>query len=315
MATTSITPADFTNGAPPASNLSISDKTVCISIQFGSLGNSRKVSTSEIEVDADKKLLHVSKKLLDSKELRAISKHDSDTRQALLSKALPSMFRSGVYLIPIPAIQQVEVDLQEAKIERAGLIEKFLSVYAGEKSKAEERLKGLYNSHDYPSIEAVRNTFTFEWQYLSFSTPGKLKEISHGFFEQEQQKAAAKWATATDEIRLMLRVKLKDLVDHMTERLAPDDGGGPKRFQKSSVTKITEFLENFKVQNITDDAQLDQIVGHCRAILNGVDAEAIRQDDTMRAYVSKGFSAVKQCLDLLVEDAGTRRIDISEDEV
>ena len=41
-------------------------KTVFIKLHLGLLGNSRKVSTSQVEADADKALIRVAKNLLDS---------------------------------------------------------------------------------------------------------------------------------------------------------------------------------------------------------------------------------------------------------
>ncbi len=315
MATTQIDPTDFVNGAPAAPNLSIAEKTACVSITMGSLGNSRKVSTSQIEVDADKSLIRVSKKLIDSKELQAITKHYSETMNRVRAYSVPSFFRAGIQMVSIPAIETVELNLKKDAITTAHLVEKFMVVYEDEIAKAKERLRDLFNPMDYPEPERVRALFVFKWQWVSLATPSQLKQIRASFFQEEQAKAAQQWEAASEQIRLMLRVNLKELVDHLHSVISPEDGGPPKRFQKSSVSKITEFLDKFALKDVTEDKELGQIVGHMKAILNGVDAEAIRKDDTMREYVAGGFKAVKQCLDLLVEDAGTRRIDISEDEV
>ena len=57
--------------AAPILNIQTSDnelakQTVFIKIHLGLLGNSRKVSSSQVAVDADKALVRVSKTLLDS---------------------------------------------------------------------------------------------------------------------------------------------------------------------------------------------------------------------------------------------------------
>jgi hypothetical protein len=51
-------------------------KTVCIKVRLSTMGNTRKVSTAHVEVDADKDLLRVSKHLLDSAELKALGRFD-----------------------------------------------------------------------------------------------------------------------------------------------------------------------------------------------------------------------------------------------
>ena len=53
-------------------------KTVCINIQRSRLGNSRKVSAAQVEVDTDKTLLRISKRLFDCPEYKAIANFDAD---------------------------------------------------------------------------------------------------------------------------------------------------------------------------------------------------------------------------------------------
>jgi len=56
---------------------SLSQSTVILQVKFGLLGDSRKVSASQVEVDTDKQLLRVAKKILVSAErnLSMTSRH------------------------------------------------------------------------------------------------------------------------------------------------------------------------------------------------------------------------------------------------
>ena len=65
-------------------------KTVFIKLHLGLLGNSRKVSSSQVEVDADKELIRVAKTLLDSPELQAIRTLDGE-RPPLPLRHLPAV--------------------------------------------------------------------------------------------------------------------------------------------------------------------------------------------------------------------------------
>ena len=84
----------------------LAKKTVCIKVRLSSMGNTRKVSTAQIEADADKDLLRVSKQLVDSAELKAITRFDSEIRRFLYNICLP--FEIGIHLLPIAALQTVE---------------------------------------------------------------------------------------------------------------------------------------------------------------------------------------------------------------
>src|ERR1700691_3676436 len=78
-------------------------KTVCIKVRLSMMGNTRKVSTAHVEVDADKDLLRVSKHLLDSAELKAIARFDGEIRRYLYNLCLP--FEIGIHLLPIAALE------------------------------------------------------------------------------------------------------------------------------------------------------------------------------------------------------------------
>src|SRR6266513_5725900 len=105
----------------------LAKKTVCIKMRLSTMGNTRKVSTSQIEADADKDLLRVSKHLLDSAELKAIRRFDGEIRRFLYNICLP--FEIGIHLLPIAALQQVEERLQQFAEDRQQLVDAFFAAY------------------------------------------------------------------------------------------------------------------------------------------------------------------------------------------
>ena len=107
-------PIVFTNGngggnplPVPIQNpgVDLARKTVCIKVRLSTMGNTRKVSTSQIEADADKDLLRVSKHLLDSAELKAIGRFDGEIRRYLYNLCLP--FEIGIHLLPVAALEKI----------------------------------------------------------------------------------------------------------------------------------------------------------------------------------------------------------------
>src|SRR5437868_10297081 len=65
-----------------SAGLDLAQKAVCIKVRLQRLGNTRKVSTSQVEVDTDKALIRVSKHLIDSAELRQITNFDAEDRKS-----------------------------------------------------------------------------------------------------------------------------------------------------------------------------------------------------------------------------------------
>ena len=178
--------------AVPILNVQSSDnelakQTVFIKVHLGLLGNTRKVSSSQVEVDADKALIRVSKTLLDSLELQAIRALDGDVRHFLYDMCLP--FDVGIHLLPLCLVETVEEKLRQFKDKRGELAESFLTAYPRLCREAAGRLRTLYNPTDYPPVDEVRSRFTFTWQYVSYGVPEQLREISARFFEEEREKA------------------------------------------------------------------------------------------------------------------------------
>ncbi len=189
----------------------LSQTTVCLRVQFGSLGNSRKVSSASVNVDADKNLIRVTKRILDARELQAIRRFDYELRHYLYQICLP--YDVGIHLIPYEAVETVEAKLLQARDERPALVEQFLRVYPSLCRQISMRLRTLYNPADYPPVDYVRSKFTLDWTYLRFGVPDELREVSPRIFAIERNKAAQRLAEASAEIQQVLRTTLAQMVE------------------------------------------------------------------------------------------------------
>ena len=298
-------------GQPPSGPVPIVDpgvdlakKTVCIKVRVSTMGNTRKVSTSQIEADADKDLLRVSKHLLDSAELKAINRFDGEIRRFLYNICLP--FEVGIHLLPIAALENVEQRLRQFAVDRWQLVAAFLAAYPSLRESAQVRLRRLYNPADYPPVEDLERQFGFSWQYISFGVPEQLKGISREVFEQEREKAAQRMAEASSEIQMVLRETMAKLVQHMADRLQEGTDGKPLRFKETTVSNLVEFLSNFEFRNVTDDTQLQQLVSQARGLLQGVNADDLRTVGSLRARVHQGMSEIAGQLDTMLTKAGRK---------
>jgi hypothetical protein len=317
---------------PIATNQSqnITETACLLNIHFGFLGNHKQVrksqvhekgselleedDTAPVQVDADVRLVRVSKQLLDSKELKAIRRADGELKGWLREICLPSFFRAGMTLVKIEATEKIDARLEEHKEKRKELVDKFLAVYVDRRKEAEERLKDLFDTSDYPPETTVREAFEFEWQFCTFTTPDNLKKISKSFFEKEQAKAVEHWKQATAEITSLLRVQFRELVDGMLDMVSEGEDGKPKRFFSSRLKHIQEFIGNYSLKDVTDDAELGKLIKDAKVLLAGADPKQIRNDDAERSNLQKGFAALKEKLSSMVEEAGTRQIIFDEAE-
>ena len=289
----------------------LASRTVCIKVRLSTMGNTRKVSTSQIEADADKDLLRVSKHLLDSAELKAVGRFDGEIRRFLYNICLP--FEIGIHLLPIPALEMVEQRLRAFRADREALVASFLAAYPGLCQDAARRLRGLYNPADYPPAEEVAREFGFSWQYVSFGVPEQLRGISREVFEQEREKAAQRMAEASSEIQQVLRETMARLVRHMAERLKDGADGKPLRFKESTVSNLVEFLANFQFRNVTDDGDLQRLVSQARDLLQGIKADDLRSTAALRTRVQQGMAEIAGHLDTMLVKAGGRKFRFEEE--
>ena len=291
--------------------MNLARETVCLTVSFGLLGNSRKVSNSAVDVDADKSLIRVHKQLLDSAELDAIRKSDGEMRRRLYDLCLP--FDVGIYLLPNKLIATVVQDLREFKAKRAIQVESFITAYRALREDAERRLRSLYNPRDYPSVDAVRSKFYCEWEFISFGTPESLESISRELFEEEKQKAANKFASAAEEITAVMRQTLADLVSHLRDKLTPGEDGKPRVLRETAVTNLTDFLKTFDLRNVTNDSELADLAAKCRKIIGTRSADMFRESENLRRSVSADLQGIKTQLDALVAEKPSRKFRLDED--
>lgn len=273
-------------------------RTVCVKVRLGRLGNTRKVSNSQVEVDTDKSLIRVSKHLLDSAELRTIANFDGEIRRYLYDTCLP--FEAGIHLCPLPLLEHMESKLRDFTVRRNNLIDAFLAAYPILCQNAAARLRSLYNPSDYPPADYVQQQFTFIWQYISFGVPDQLREISTKIWHDEREKAAATMAEAGREIQQVLRTAMGELVSHMRDRLKDGPDGKPLRFKESTVSNLVDFLGTFDFRNVTDDDELKVLVDRARAMLGGVSTEELRTTAEVRARVQNGMADLAAELDTMI---------------
>lgn len=283
-------------------------KTVLLIVRFSTFGNSRRVSTNKIDIDADKALIRVQKTLLDSKELDRIDKANARIRRELEAVCLP--FESAIRLVPLEKVPEAkEICDAYEKTEFPELVEDFIKAYPKLCETAAKRLRNVYNASDYPSKEYVKAKFGFSYQFASFGVPGQLKELSMELFKSEQDKAARQFREAADVINDVRRETLSQLVSHLAERLESDEkrDGKPKIFKQTAVTKLQKFLDEFEVMNVTDDAQLATIVKKGRKLLSGVSYEGLKTTDTLREKVKTELDKITVTLEAMVENKPSRK--------
>jgi hypothetical protein len=290
---------------------SITTNTMCLVVEKGRFGVKRKASTDDVSVKSDKTLLALTKVIIESPELQAVVQHDAAVAAFLRSKTVHSDFK-GLKLIPIKAVVEVHDFLTGASVKRQELVEKACDTYRLRCDETAARLSVLQNPGDYPPLSRFRASFYFEWKFVTWETPSKLKDIHPAIFRMEQEKAAKSLSGVADECRNAMRAGMADLVDLMVDKLTPDADGKKKTFSKATIRNFNEFFDMFELKDVTGDAELGVVVTKARDVLSGVDAKDIRSNEAIRDAMKQQFAMLRDKLSTMKIDRGDRDIDLED---
>ena len=171
---------------------------------------------------------------------------------------------------------------------------------------ARQRLGSLYDATDYP--ESLRGLFSMDWEFPSVEPPDYLMQLNPELYEQECQRVAARFDDAVQLAEQAFVDELSKLVSHLTERLTGQADGKPKVFRDSAIENLTGFFERFRQLNIRSNDQLDELVEQAQQVVQGVEPQQLRDNQTLRQHVATQLADVQSVLDDLLVDRPRRNI-------
>ena len=102
--------------------------------------------------------------------------------------------------------------------------------------------------------------------------------------------------------------QLDGLVNHLAERLSGNDDGKPKIFRDSAVQNFREFFTRFRELSVSSNEQLDDLVQRCELLMDGVQPQQLRNNESLRRSLATNLSTVQSSLDQLLVDRPRRNI-------
>ena len=155
---------------------------------------------------------------------------------------------------------------------------------------------------------SLEGMFTVSWDFPSVEPPDYLRQLNPEIYEQECQRMRQRFDEAVQLAEQAFTEELSQLVGHLTERISGQTDGKPKIFRDSIVTNLTEFFERFRSLNIRSNEQLDQLVGQCQDVVQGVEPQLLRDNQELRQTVAQELTQVQNVLDDLLVDRPRRNI-------
>lgn len=291
---------------------------LCIRLKVKKLGLRRRVDPSQMQEDADTELLHVSKDILDSKSLRAITAVLSHAKSHVRDhRAFPvSLLRGGIYPLPTMLLDEVDQYLRETDERVQVLAHNFaINEYAQAKDKARARLEPmkLFDETEYPSVVAVSKAFGLKWSFFTITVPEAVKDVSAAVYARENAKLEAEYADMRQEMRAILRAQAASFVTQLANALSLDESGKRKKIRATVGQKLADFCAVFPFRNIDDDESLAEQVGKIRDLLSDVDVVSLKTNAMLCDTLAFEFSEIADDLGKLVEEAPLRKFNLNHD--
>lgn len=302
----------------------VTKNAVCLMLSLKSVGTSRQVPTSHIEIDADPDRIGVSKSLLKSPQLAAIKSRDGHARHWLYAHSVANgLVKSGVYLVGHKAVPDIEEYMKLWQADRDALVDRLADSYAAVVLNDQRNLKAEFDPKDYPGVrlgpngiqvskEALKAEFSIYWEFKEFVTPDSLKNVSAEFYEEAKAKAAATAMSLSTEVVYSLREEAKQFFGHFLDKLTPGPDGKQKILHTSSVEKVKEFCQLFDSKNIGSDLQLALLVERAKSAMNGVTKDALKVQEPLRDSVRTEFEKLNSAIDGLLVDKPTRKFQFED---
>lgn len=235
-----------------------------------------------------------------------IKQHIGKARNYLRKISLPFPIK-GCVLVPKKLIPEIQEHLKEIEWHYNSAVEDFLYWYPQTVKDAKESLGELFDECDYPTQEAVKNKFRFQWRYITIG-PSVSRVLPPSIYKEEVKKFQELMEQARSEAITALREEFVDLVTNIADKLQNHDDGRPRRLRDAAVENLKQFLDNFSSRNIFEDAQLAELVEQCREIITNTNANAIRGNTQVRQELHQQMEKLLTGIDASLEDLPRRRL-------
>jgi len=188
------------------------------------------------------------------------------------------------YLTEMSRLRNAAIDARNA----------FIDVYPDLVGQAQANLGGLANALDYPTPIEVEAAWRLSFDFQPIPARDGFSGFPDSVLDRLGQQLVRKQELALQASQSAMWERVRETVGHLAERLSDDGGKG--RFHASTVEAVRELLTLLPGFDVVGDPRVATVVSEISAMLEGVDAEAIRKDSRTRQDVLGQAKAISDKL-------------------
>ena len=291
----------------------LSERAIYLVLDWSALGTWKRVDTEKVVTKKQKRddEVRARKRVINSSAMSDLRSIRYKVKRMLRTYALNSMFRPGVYAIPVQHVDYVDSVLKDADNNMHSVREKLQAEWPSVIKDAKERLGDLFDAADYPSAEEAANELQLSFRYMAIAeTPAILKTIAADVYKEDVERAKKETEKELEAFRLHLRAALLEIVENMRKTLQKPDGDR-KVFGQRFFKRLDEFMATFQVRNLSDDGELKKVVAQLKKVADRTDLTTLKEDAPTQKALNKTLKGINTELDKLVEEGDSRMMDLS----
>lgn len=281
------------------------ERAIYLVLDWSFLGTWRGVETKDTSSE-----VRASKRIIKSKAIEQIRTLRNKTRHMLGRYTLNTLFRPGVYAVPLEHLEIIEEKLKEAKAEIEDIRKTLVDEWPEVIKDAKERLGHLFDDRDYVNPESSATELDMTYRYIPIAqTPEILKNIAAETYQEDLERSKSQSAEELEAFRTHLRATFLQIIGNMRKTLTKPDGER-RVFGKRFFKNLNSFLETFEALNFSEDFELRQVVESARKVANGYDRpEDLKDDVTMQKALNTNLEGLSHSLEGMVQEG--RLIDLN----
>lgn len=292
---------DIKNTTVDVDIVSISSSAMLVDLSISSWTGTKIDRVTSDEIDVAKETQSSGGKYLKNlfagtKDLHDINKFDSRIRAWNISQTLPWSDK-GQRLLPSSKFFEYKKALSNFESMRAEMITSFLDKYEDSITTASMALGKLFVRGEYPAVGQVESQFKFKYSFLPVPIAGDFRvDVGNDAIAELNEQFSASVNDRIGEAMGELSWRLQDCLTRLSERLADNDtdDGDTKRkiFRDTLVTNAQELCESLEHMNLTKDPKLESARSQLHNVLNGIDADILRESSRHRQTVKAEVDAI-----------------------
>lgn len=269
---------------PTVSIPSISSSAMLVELNISTWTGRKLDKQVSAEIDTQKqtttRVVNANKKLFaDEPAFDAIGKFAGNARTFHYHATMP-WSDSGLRLLTTAMYFDYHKTISQMEMDFNVLVGEFLSDYGNMILRAQHKLGAMFNVHDYPDPDSVRDKFRFSVKFSPVPDVGDWRvDIGNEARETLQMSYQQAYQANLEQAYQDVWTRTHEALVNMSNKLA---GENKQIFRDTLVTNVKEMVELLDKFNITGDAKMRQAKLKIENALLGVTPDALREDDYLR---------------------------------